>query len=92
MTADQLPVDVIEQLADAAPKIAHGVRRGLLPEDIADDLGPATLALIEYAANLFFPGAGTAIELITFVAEHAQAMTQDETNKWMDRQGIANQS
>ena len=87
-----IPADDIEALAATVPTIFVGVTAGKSAQQIIADIEPTLLPVIEDIANMIYPGAGTAIEIISWVISNTKQMTQDEQNQWMDRFGIGSQS
>ena len=87
-----IPADDIEALAATVPTIFVGVTVGKSAQQIIADIEPTLLPVIEDIANMIYPGAGTAIEVISWVISNTKQMTQDEQNQWMDRFGIGSQS
>lgn len=87
-----IPLGDIESLASTVPTIIVGAIGGKSATEIITSIEPTLLAVIEDIANLIYPGAGTAIEVIDWVISKIRPMTQDELNTWMDRFGIENQS
>ena len=87
-----IPADDIEALAATVPTIFVGVTAGKSAQQIIADIEPTLLPVIEDIANMIYPGAGTAIEIISWIISNTKQMTQDEQNQWMDRFGIGSQS
>ena len=80
----------VADLEAAANVLITGARSKKTPEEIARDLGPALLPLVEDVANIFFPGSGTAIELISFVLKYQKpfwTLPQEEQNRIQDGHG-----
>lgn len=82
----------VAAIANAIPKIIGMVETSrLLPDPtgpVADFVAghPEEIAIIERLANFFFPGAGTGIEVLLFIAEYSHPMNPQETDLWMNRQ------
>jgi hypothetical protein len=87
-----VPLADIEKLFNAVPTALRDYAAGKSKEQIVTDLKPTLIDIGEDVANIFFPGAGTAIEVVLFILSKARPMTQEETNAWMDRFGSGSQS
>ena len=87
-----VPVDDAVSIGEAVANVIRGVGQKKTAEEIVKGMGPDAIALLEGVANLIFPGAGTAIEIVSFLVSNSKPMTQEETNKWMDRFGAGSQS
>ena len=72
-------------LGRAVPQIKAGVAAGTPLAEIAANLAPDALAVIESVANIIFPGAGSAISVLAFVASKSHPMTFEEEQSWFDR-------
>lgn len=80
-----VPWSSIDTLVTAAPLISNGVQHGDTAEQIVAALTPAMLAALETVANLFFPGAGTAIAIVASLIRAARPMTPEEEQRWFER-------
>jgi hypothetical protein len=81
-----IPVAAIKDLAAAVPTVLFGIGDKKSPDDIAKEIAPTAIAVIEeIAAVMFPPFGGTAIEIIAFLLANQQPWTKDEQQRWWDR-------
>lgn len=79
----------INTVVGVAPAIVKAVQAGQTPQQIVADLEPSVLKAIEMVANIFFPGSGSAISvlsiIITLVVQNSHRMTPAEEEAWFKR-------
>ena len=80
-----IPDTAIESLSKAVPVLVFGIGKKMPPSVIVSGIEPIALDIIEQIANVIFPGAGTAIEIIAWLVENQVPMDQQAVNKWMDK-------
>ena len=80
-------LDVAIQVASVAVKQRQA---GLSWEQIAVALEPSAIQIVETVANIFFPGAGTIIEIVLKLHSMEVPQTQEQIPAWMDRFGLGN--
>ena len=89
-----IPEQEVDGTSSALLSIIKGKMAGKSAADIFATVEPTAMSTIEGLANIFFPGAGTGIELVAmilklliFMEQNAKPMTQADVNQWMDRSG-----
>jgi hypothetical protein len=89
-----IPESSVDRTVSAALSIVKGKMAGKSAADIFATIEPTTMAVVEGLANIFFPGAGTGIELVAtiirlliFMEQNGNPMTQAQVNDWMSRSG-----
>lgn len=88
ITIDGIPFPVAD-FEGAVLTLHDGIKSGKSPGEIAAALGPAALPIVETFANYLFPGAGTGIELISFVVNNSipfWKLSQAEQNRIQNQQ------
>jgi len=90
----KVPVETLVPLTHVFPLIIDGLKQGLLPHEIEQNIkkvvAKEALHVAEGVINIFAPGIGTLLGLIVWLYEHSKSyseMTQEEVNRWMDTQG-----
>ena len=74
-----------EAIATAIPLALRDYAAGKPTSQILNDLAPTLLEVSETAANLFLPGAGTAIGVIAYILSKSRPMTQEEELTYMNQ-------
>lgn len=80
-----IPIATLNDLAAAIPTIVLGIGHKQNPKTIVNSLAPSVLPIIEDVANLIFPGAGTAVEIIALLGANAQPWTKEDEQRWWNR-------
>jgi hypothetical protein len=89
-----IPESNVDGTVSAVLSIVKGKMAGQSAEQIFNTVEPGAMSTIEGLANIFFPGAGTGIELVgmaikllVFMEQNAKPMTQEDVNAWMGQSG-----
>ena len=86
-----IPLSAFEELGKLFPVVIDGLKANKSAQDIVTDLeasAPAiALSVAENVINVVFPGAGTLIQVLTWMIENSKTQTQEEVNAWMARFG-----
>lgn len=72
-------------LFKAAPAVIAGIQQKRPVLEVLKEDAPEALAVVESLANLAFPGAGEAIQLIATLLAHSHPMTREEEETWFQR-------
>lgn len=80
-----VPLADIEAIATAIPLALRDYAAGKSTAEILTNLAPTLLEVSETAANLFLPGAGTAIGVIAYILSKSRPMTQEEELAYMNQ-------
>ena len=75
---------------NSVPVIKQKAAAGAGATEIIAALSPAAIQIIEALSNLFYPGLGSIEAVVLSLIKQSRPLTQDETNKWMDRFGASN--